>query len=422
MNLIDEVYVFLHDVLEENETIEVNYSLKKKGITSYLDHVFIDYYLPNGCERLNYPPKTAIEVKNKLTSGTIDYVRRLSEYLYNSGEIFQFVLISRDISRSAIPLKKVNDDNKFLLVDFDSLKKTVEHFGRVLFKDDRVWQVKRDLLIKNAHDRYFYGKNTFFLGAGVSKDANFPGWEELLNIIGKNLIAQKKISLNESNAYMSDDNGSSLIRARYLKTYVGRSKSRFVQAIRKALYSKEPEPSKLLGVIANAIKDGKVLETITYNYDELLENYLDELEYPYSTVDCQNRPSPAGFPILHVHGFVPKLSSDKLYDENVVLSEDDYHTLYRDAFHWANIEQMHALLQTTCYFIGLSLKDPSLRRLMDIAHMHGTHDAEHFAFLKRGEFQEPRKAEDIFLSMGTNIIWYEDYKELPDLIHRIVFK
>ena len=36
-----------------------------------LNSVIIDFYLPQGCLKLNYPPRTVIEVKNKLVSGTV---------------------------------------------------------------------------------------------------------------------------------------------------------------------------------------------------------------------------------------------------------------------------------------------------------------------------------------------------------------
>ena len=100
----------------------------------------------------------------------------------------------------------------------------------------------------------------------------------------------------------------------------------------------------------------------------------------------------------------------------MVLGEEDYHSLYRNAFHWANVEQLHALTQTTCYFIGLSLKDPSLRRLLDISFERGSGTAVHYAFLPRNEYKQPAKAETIFYNMGVNIIWYENVDELPSIV------
>ena len=124
-------------------------------------------------------------------------------------------------------------------------------------------------------------------------------------------------------------------------------------------------------------------------------------------------------PILHTHGFIPR-EVDSDYERNVVLSEEDYHGLYRDAFHWANVEQLHSLTQTTCYFIGLSLRDPNLRRLLDISFERGFGNAVHYAFLPRNEYKQPAKAETMFYKMGINIIWFENKDELPSIIDSLV--
>lgn len=158
---------------------------------------------------------------------------------------------------------------------------------------------------------------------------------------------------------------------------------------------------------------------ITYNYDELLEEALLAAKIPYTPVDRSYRPQLGTLPSHHIHGMIPREAGDN-YDSNVVLSEDDYHGLYNDAFHWANVEQLHSLSQTTCYFIGLSLKDPSLRRLLDISFSRGSGDAVHFAYLPRHEYVEASKAEVIFRSMGVNVIWFEDYNELPGMLRQLV--
>lgn len=120
-----------------------------------------------------------------------------------------------------------------------------------------------------------------------------------------------------------------------------------------------------------------------------------------------------------MHGFIPS-DQDKSYDKNVVLSEDEYHSLYNNAFHWANIEQVHALVQTACFFIGLSMKDPNLRRLLDIAQQRGSRDPVHYAFLRREDYNQPLKAERVFYEMGVNVLWYENYHDLPEMISSLL--
>lgn len=188
--------------------------------------------------------------------------------------------------------------------------------------------------------------------------------------------------------------------------------------MRKVLYHRKKGNQALLNSVVSLIKTRRVDSVITYNYDDLLEEALHTKGVPYTPVDRSNRPQPGTLPIHHIHGMITH-DNENDYDSNVVLSEDDYHGLYNDSFHWANVEQLHALSQTTCFFIGLSLTDPSLRRLLDISFRRGTGDAVHYAFLPRNEYKEPTKAENLFYNMGANVIWYEDYKDLPGMIRML---
>jgi SIR2-like domain len=61
-------------------------------------------------------------------------------------------------------------------------------------------------------------------------------------------------------------------------------------------------------------------------------------------------------PVFYAHGFLPdpRRKSHGATDR-IVLSEDDYHDLYRDVYAWANIVQLTLLLNYTALFVGHSL-------------------------------------------------------------------
>ena len=138
--------------------------------------------------------------------------------------------------------------------------------------------------------------------------------------------------------------------------------------------------------------------------------------------------------------------------DTVVFSEEEYHKRYSTAFHWSNVEQLHALTRTHCFFIGLSMTDPNLRRLLDTAKdMNRSNEVNHYAFLKRTELEkycvsDVNKAcryvhvseslidkkkqkeiydlnyaviESIFMELGVNVIWYEDHNDLPGLVAQV---
>src|SRR5690606_21315200 len=88
--------------------------------------------------------------------------------------------------------------------------------------------------------------------------------------------------------------------------------------------------------------------------------------------------------IYHVHGFLPRDRSgyDGLEKSTLVFSEEGYHELFTDPYHWSNLVQLNLLRETRVLMIGLSLTDPNLRRLLEIAGRRNG-PGRHYAFLRR---------------------------------------
>lgn len=223
---------------------------------------------------------------------------------------------------------------------------------------------------------------------------------------------------------------SSVITARYIQEYIAKQvgeKFDFEDAISEAIWSEyQPKGTKtIIGTIADiiSVKKGLISSAITYNYDDLLETALgpDKVQTIGRASDIER----GKFPIYHVHGILPhEKNKGETVLANAILSENQYHKLYEEAFHWSNVEQLHALQRNTCFFIGFSIADPNLRRLLDIAKS----DGRHFVFLCRKEFSvcENQKNEEnlrvherLMNSLGLNVIWFEDFHELPKLLECI---
>ena len=406
----DDFEEFLKNCLYSDESYD-------KG--KIMGAAMVDYYLPKGSRRLNYPQKTVIEVKEKITSGTTRNAQDRALALKREFGINCYVLMSHDIPREAIPLKSSkNKHDIFKLVDFERLKESIDKYGTVPFENDNQWKGRREELLLRAAFDYKFGCNTFFLGAGVSYNAGLLSWGQLLDSMVSQLREMKEVSINDLDALKRDYGTDYLVKARFLRHLCEERDVSFVDLIRKALYGVEIRESKLVNAIVDCVDSKKLRSIITYNYDDILERELKKRKVSFFSVDGRNRPTAYQFPVFHVHGFIPS-EEDKSYDMNVVLSEDEYHALYNNAFHWSNIEQVHAMVQTTCFFIGLSMKDPNLRRLLDIAQQRGSGNPSHYAFLRRGEYKQPQKAERIFYEMGVNVIWYERHNQLPKLIRAI---
>jgi hypothetical protein len=120
-----------------------------------------------------------------------------------------------------------------------------------------------------------------------------------------------------------------------------------------------------------------------------------------------------------------------------VLSENRYHDLYADSFSSSNLDQLELLRNTRCLIVGCSLTDPNQRRLLDIAFRTGR-GMHHYAILQRRRLEAVQSSPTLknevldlilsahhhiqeisFSSLGVNIVWIEDYAEIPLLLKQI---
>ena len=288
---------------------------------------------------------------------------------------------------------------------------------------------------------------TLFLGAGVSMDAGIPLWNKLVHKLliamiqqkteGVELNPQEIETLNELvNANRED---TPLTQIRYIRSAF--ENEEYHEIVRNVLYQdKINTNTDLLNALSEIVKPERahvgVKSIVTYNFDDLLERKLFSKNINFNVV-CQetDMPSTNSLNIYHVHGFLPHNTTEKLASEiSLIFSEEDYHRVYRDAYCWSNITQLNAFRDSTCLFIGCSLSDPNLRRLLDIP-ARVSESPRHFAIMKRKSIQYPptlqesdkkliklyqnidnNVREELFRTLGINVIWIDDYKEIPKIL------
>jgi len=327
------------------------------------------------------------------------------------------------------------------------------------------WQDERDKRVRELADQFQSGPFSLFLGAGVSSSAGMPDWNSLLNALfmayinGSEVTGDNDASSGQTLELVRRmntlDTPSALVSARYLrKGIAGNSDDRrsFTAAIRKALYGlrrKDRKPASPL--IVNLAQlcmprrtGAKVRAVVTYNFDDLFERELKSRSISHRSIYSQSQqPDIEELPVYHVHGFIPQETEpyNELDDATLVFAEEGYHQMYTDAYHWSNLVQLHALRDSTCLMVGLSMADPNLRRLLEIA-QRGVKDSRHFAFMKKISTdtflaakvdeaeQRPitREAADEFLQrhyaltetlmreLGVTVIWFESYDEIPVML------
>lgn len=375
-----------------------------------------DYFLPVGCKRLGLPPKTAIEVKKELVPGIYSVLFSDARKALNKGACNEFVVVYEkapwDHTSYNIPKDVVN---KFRFLPYDELKRWAD--SHELKPKQKDWKADRRLRLQKLSNEIWFGQNTLFLGAGLSASLGVPGWETLLKKLLAKLRRKSKV-LPIYSSISKDSDQSYLVLARYIDSFAIQNNKSLVSEIRPLLYKNIKDDSSFLSSIIELLKLNRVGEIITYNYDTLLEQRMEKEEISNTSIDSQSRRVKNAIPVMHVHGLISE--DDSALDSNVVLSEEKYHALYSDSYHWANVAQLYALTHTTCVFAGLSMKDPSLRRLLDIANSQGTKDVNHYAFLIRNEYECHEETEAVFSQMGVNIIWCENSDDVPAQINEVV--
>lgn len=170
---------------------------------------------------------------------------------------------------------------------------------------------------------------------------------------------------------------------------------------------------------------GKQLKSIiTFNFDDLIEQALSNHKIEYTSIWKEGQGYEIdALPIFHVHGFLP---NKKDFEEpNLVFSEEAYHSQFIDPYSWSNLTQLNTFSTNVCLFVGLSLSDPNLRRLLDISWRRNQR-CKHYIIMKKSSL-ESRTAEISTMlfeqdanSLGLNVIWCSDFSEIPDILLKIV--
>jgi len=276
---------------------------------------------------------------------------------------------------------------------------------------------------------------TLVCGAGVSVASGIPSWNELLVDILNDVFNS---TTNSTNVLPKDLLAafpqSNLILGKYLKLLLH---DNFEKEVQRHLYKKYNQSDAertsfdtLTGImkaivdIARPKRTGKRLESIiTFNFDDLIEQALTAYGIDFCPIweDGQTH-CPEELPIYHVHGYLPNKTFIKR--PNLVFSEGAYHSQFIDPYSWANLTQLNSYASNICLFIGLSLSDPNLRRLLDLSWRRNKRCKHYIIMKKLADNSVGKTATMLFeldaASLGLNVIWCSTYDEIPNLLNSII--
>ena len=328
-----------------------------------------------------------------------------------------------------------------------------------------------------------------FLGAGVSLEYGIPSWRDLVvdllfertarshrmgdlppeyrRALGRWLAEYFDYDLTVLARVIRQD----LVREHRPKSATSEdAELDFLERVRERLYATLRDipmglgtPPTTLDAVAQLIevgrRDNNVPAVVTFNFDNLLERELQRRGVTARTVtNAGRRPGP-GIPIIHPHGCLPV--DGPLNGDPIVFTEQDYHRLTDTAYHWAPTTIVSLLRQYTVLFVGLSMSDPHLRRMLDAcrvpggipqhwnvqrrhavsksqidlvsatveryaeqwAHRIGTESEQVPLDLEEALRATLRQADtydrEVLESMGTKTIWLEAFEDIPLLLERV---
>jgi hypothetical protein len=299
----------------------------------------------------------------------------------------------------------------------------------------------RGLVLGHSHehfravqDAWIKGRLIVICGAGVVKPAGMPSWNELIEKMLSRLLEtlygnapDSRLSTLIQTIMSEKEKRSPLIEAQFIKNLCG--DVQFVDLLHSCLYSPDGKDMECPACESIARLASKLNYVITFNYDTLLEESLLRQGVENCSVhNAAGLASSKGFRVYHPHGLLPKKREpNEIYVP--VLTESDYHSQYSSVNYWGNVVLQKAFFEHTCLFIGCSLDDPNLRRLLDLSkrqlpsHRHyilqkspmGRRDD--ISAIDRSKVLETFSA--AFNTLSVFPIWYDDHEILPSIIDSI---
>lgn len=280
-----------------------------------------------------------------------------------------------------------------------SLRESFERIGKINYKDlaknlPTTRKSTSKTAVKNLKTAFENGNLNLVLGAGVSAKYGLPTWDSLLQrLLLKTIEHEADKATVLSKFFTKVFNPSPLIAGRYLQESLvdGKTKNKFEKEVREALYEtfdenvESPIMDEIIKLCIAPGNSPNLDSIVTYNYDDIIESKIKEkkLDIPFQSIYGQGiNPDNKSLTIYHVHGFLPKKGVIGEHN-SITLGEFVYHEQYNNVYSWNNIVQINKFRDKTCLFIGTSLSDPNIRRLLDIANSQKTNKKFHYIFKKR---------------------------------------
>lgn len=275
------------------------------------------------------------------------------------------------------------------------------------------------------------------LGAGVSIEQGAKSWDDLLTEMKREV---KNAGLSDDPDKLSKNVGGSSLTTAQLCRDIYKDQTDYLWKVHESLYPHRKfsldVKSELAAVarLSDRCKSLRHFRVLTYNFDDYLERYLNNQVIKYALLESQKDEYYKGksksetyeltgtvtneFCVYHVHGFLPQSPNKSSLRGSVCLTEADYNLLYNQPYSWPITSQMSFFRENICLFVGCSLVDPNIRRLLELAKIQ---DHWHYAILVKDglSIKDLAQATAHFYRLGVRIIWINNFGEIPIVLDLI---
>lgn len=274
---------------------------------------------------------------------------------------------------------------------------------------------------------YTYKLNLdFVLGAGINIEYGAKDWIHLVDALNNTFYKDDLKRIEEIKHYVGSElfvNGK-ILKTSGFDTYKMLNDEIYLLNNCSSACKSFDDQSSTLYFLVDYIKNHKNTTVITYNYDTNLEYLCKKhgVRYNSSYDDSAFMGKDSLVSIYHVHGLMPfdKFKEDK-YINSLIFNESDYFYLFNNPYSWNTSKQLHDFIFNTCIFVGISLTDPNMKRLLELATNYLKFN---FIFMKKENGYDEKTYRDVtnyFFSYDLITIWLDDYAEINKWLRELNF-
>lgn len=258
------------------------------------------------------------------------------------------------------------------------------------------------------------------MGAGINCDYGARDWKSLINALNLEYCCQDQKAIDEIKHYVGRE---LFVSCKFLNTAgfdIYRSLNRELYEFEEAKSFNDSEST--LYSCVDFIEKHPGTSVITYNYDTNLEYLLKKRNLKYVTVYDDNCfvATDVMTDIYHVHGLLPYAKyNEHKFTDSLIFNESEYYYLYNNPYSWNISKQIHDFKFNACIFIGISLTDPNMKRLLELARNYLKFN---FIFIKKeADFSEKtyRDVTNYMFNYDLITIWIDEYAEIRKWLEQI---